>query len=128
MTAPEALAVLAGHKFANLTTFRKTGQEVVTPVWFAQDGEKIYVMTMGSAGKVKRLRNNPAARLGPSDQSGKALGLQIDVRGRLLTPEESATARRALDAKYGLMKKLFDMTFAIRRAKMQQVYLEFTAS
>ena len=38
-----------------LTTFRKTGQAVTTPVWFAISGGTIYVETHADAGKLKRL-------------------------------------------------------------------------
>lgn len=127
VTTTDALAKLEGHEFANLTTFRRNGQPVTTPVWFAKNGASVYVMTMTSAGKVKRLRNNPAARLGPSDRSGKPLGADAEVRGRLLGREEQTPAKQALSRKYGWQKKLFDLMFRLRGKRASQVYLEFRA-
>lgn len=121
------LAELDGHEFANLTTFRRNGQPVRTTVWFAKEGSSIYVMTMASAGKVKRLRNNPAARFGPSDRSGKALGVDAEVRGRVLGSEDQALARQALNRKYGWQKRLFELMFKLRGKQSSQVYLEFRA-
>jgi uncharacterized protein len=119
------LGVLEGHKFANLTTLRKNGQEVTTPVWFAKLGDNVYVVTTQSTGKVKRLRNNPAAQLGPSDQRGKPLGPQVAVVGRLLSEGEYAPVLQALNAKYGLMKRVIDLMLKLRGLQAQRVYLEF---
>ena len=41
-TIPTGLAVLAGHQFANLTTYRRSGAGVATTGWFWQSGERIY--------------------------------------------------------------------------------------
>lgn len=124
-STPIMLAALHGHQFANLTTFRRTGAEVTTPVWFALEGERVYVMTMMTAGKVKRLRNNSAARLAASDRAGKPLGPAVGVTGRILTGAEREAARAALGRKYGLQKKLFDLMFKLRGRQDQQAYLEF---
>jgi general stress protein 26 len=51
-----------GKKYISLTTFRKNGVGVPTPVWFGENGDKLYVMTRSDMGKVKRIRNNPAVR------------------------------------------------------------------
>jgi PPOX class probable F420-dependent enzyme len=48
------------QQFINLTTYRKSGQPVVTTVWFAQVGDTLYGMSEPQAGKCKRIRNNPA--------------------------------------------------------------------
>ena len=122
------LAVLDGHKFANLTTLRKNGQEVTTPVWFAKIGDNVYVVTIQATGKVKRLRNNPAARIGPSDQRGRPLGAQIAVVGRLLAESENAPVLQALNAKYGLMKRVIDFILRLRGTASQRIYLEFKAA
>jgi PPOX class probable F420-dependent enzyme len=131
MTATKSinlLSVLAGHKFANLTTFRKNGKEVTTPVWFATIGDNVYVVTTRNSGKVKRLRNHPSAQLAPSDQRGKPLGEQVPVVGRLLSEAEQAPALQALNAKYGLMKRFIDLILRLRGMHSQRVYLEFKAA
>ncbi len=107
-------AGLHRHEFANLITFRKNGQPVVTPVWFAERNGKLYVMTTANAGKVKRIRNNPQVEVGPSDRAGKPLGPTVTARARILPPEEVKVAREALDDKYGLMKAMFDFFMNVR--------------
>lgn len=85
-----------------LTTFRRSGAEVRTPVWFAAMDGKIYVFTAGESGKVKRLRRSSRARVAPSDVRGGVRGEWWDVAARLLTePGLIERAHAALRAKYG---------------------------
>ena len=102
---------LAKYQFINLTTFRKTGVAVSTPVWFAQDGNRLVMTTDASAGKVKRIRNNPRVELAPSDMRGKALGdaKAVQAQARILQGDEASTAEKLLKKKYGLQWSLFGL-------------------
>ncbi len=51
-------SVVQGQKYISLTTFRKSGKPVATPVWFVEKEGKICVWTQLHSGKMKRLRNN----------------------------------------------------------------------
>ena len=62
---------LADVSFVSLTTFRKTGVPVSTPVWIARDGDDLLVTTPAGAGKLKRLRNNPLVELRECSRMGK---------------------------------------------------------
>lgn len=115
---------LQGHQYMSLTTFRKTGQAVPTPVWFAQSGENLYVMTGAESGKVKRIRSNAQVEVAPCTRSGDILGPSAEAAARILSPEEAALAKRALDQKYGMQKKFFDLMGRMRGD--QSVYLEIT--
>jgi uncharacterized protein len=115
---------LKKHQYANLFTFRKSGEAVKTPVWFALHGGKAYVMTTADAGKVKRIRNNGRAQLGPSDQRGTPLGPTMEARARILGPDEEPIAREALDRKYGLMKAAFDFFMNIRGTVRAYIEIE----
>jgi PPOX class probable F420-dependent enzyme len=118
-------AALAGHKYINLTTFRRDGTPVTTPVWFAQDGDTLYVMTMASAGKVKRIRNNGQVEIAPASVSGAPLGPAVGGVARVLPPgPEAQRADRALNAKYGLIKRAFDLFGRMRGGN--RVYLAIT--
>ena len=106
--------VLRGHRYMNLTTFRKSGEGVVTPVWFTEEtrgsaGERLYVYTTGDSGKVKRVRNDARVLVGPSDVRGRPLGPDIAGEARLLPPGEAAVAERRLRHKYGVQKRLFEL-------------------
>src|SRR5207302_11135063 len=91
-----------------LTTFRKTGQAVTTPVWFAQSLGTIYVETHADAGKLKRLRHSAGVTLAPCTYSGKVTGSVSEGHARILTePEECTAASAALSKTYRRMRSHF---------------------
>jgi PPOX class probable F420-dependent enzyme len=112
-----------------LTTFRKTGQAVTTPVWFAVGPGVIYVETHADAGKLKRLRHTPRVTFSPCAYSGKVTGAVSAGNVRMLTePEERTAAAAALTKKYGVMLSLYHLIRDVRRllqrqAKVPSVYL-----
>ena len=105
---------LAKQQFINLTTYRKSGQPVATPVWFALDGERLVGTSQPHTGKIKRIRNNPKVAVAPSTMNGKPLGEPIDGVARVLSSEEFEAAKAALKRKYGLQFRLM-MWFAKAR-------------
>src|SRR5712692_5400949 len=112
-----------------LTTFRKTGQSVTTPVWFAEWLGTIYVETHADAGKLKRLRHTARVTLAPCTFSGKVTGSVSEGNARILTEsQESTAASAALSKKYGLMRNLFHFVRNIlrmlqRKANVDVVYI-----
>ncbi len=95
MDAPTAIPEpIRGQKYISLTTFRKTGAGVATPVWFGEEDGKLYVMTRSDMGKTKRIRNNPQVRVAPCTIRGKVTGAEFAATARILPPEEHARARQ----------------------------------
>ena len=64
------LLSLADHRFVSLTTFRRSGAPVSTPVWVGRDGGSLVVLTPVGSGKVKRLRHDPRVELRPCGRFG----------------------------------------------------------
>ena len=112
-----------------LTTFRKTGQAVTTPVWFAQSLGTIFVETHADAGKLKRLCHTARVTLAPCSYSGKVTGAVIAGKARILTePGECTAASTALAKKYGFMRPLFHFVrnarcWLQRRARVEIIYI-----
>ncbi len=104
----EALSIFKGHKFLSLATYRKNGDAVTTPVWFAQAEDKLYIMTMRSSGKAKRISHTERVRVAPCDRIGMLLGESIEAVAHLITDDEQHAADAALSNKYGEEKKMFD--------------------
>lgn len=95
------LATFDRQRYLVLATFRRTGAEVRTPVWFAAADGKLYLFTAGESGKVKRLRHSSRARVAPSDLRGHVQGEWWDVAARIVTePGVIERAHDALRAKY----------------------------
>jgi uncharacterized protein len=91
---------IRGQKYISLTTFRKNGVAVATPVWFGEDAERLYVMTRSDMGKTKRVRNNAQVRVAPCTIRGKVTGSQFAAAARILPPEEQGHARETINRKY----------------------------
>jgi len=107
-------AAFAGKKYLNLETFKKSGEGVRTPVWFAtgaatnldSNDTKLYAYTIGVSGKVKRIRNNPRARIAPCDARGKVLGEWTDARIEVVTGAEAEHGMQLLNRKYFPWKQI----------------------
>lgn len=95
---------IQGRKYVLVTTFRKNGAAVATPVWFGEAGGKIYVMSRPDSGKCKRLRNNPKVRVAPCTIRGKVTGPEFEGTGRILPAEDWPQARQAINRKYWLAR------------------------
>lgn len=110
---------LKDYQYINLKTFRKTGEGVVTTVWFAHQNDKNLVMlTFPTAGKVKRIRNNPKVELAPSNASGKeTYGDYISGRAQIVEGDLADAANQTLSQKYGWQKRMFALLWRIRGIK-----------
>ncbi|MFD9545525.1 PPOX class F420-dependent oxidoreductase [Streptomyces sp. NPDC060022] len=92
----------ARSEYVSLTTYRKDGTPVATPVWAAADGDVLYVWTRSDSWKVKRLRNDPRVVVTVCDVRGRiAEGApSAEGTGRLLDGTEMAGVRKVLARKY----------------------------
>lgn len=111
-----------GHKYVNLETFRRSGEGVKTPLWFAEEDGVLYARTFEKTGKAKRLRRNPKARVAPCDMRGNPFGEWVEAEARLV--EEEPEVRRAnelLNEKYGLLKRLIEPVAGLRHGEVVTV-------
>jgi uncharacterized protein len=95
------------QKYINLTTFRKSGVGVGTPVWFGEADDKLYIMTRNDSGKYKRLRNNPKVRIAPCTIRGKITGPEFAATAGILPAEDWPRARKTIQRKYWLARISF---------------------
>jgi uncharacterized protein len=95
---------IRGQKYISLTSFRKSGVPVATPVWFGEEDGKLYVMTRNDMGKTKRVRKNPKVLVAPCTIRGHLTGPEFSASARILPPEDFGRARKTLTRKYWLAK------------------------
>ena len=98
--AANPLTAVGSSWAIRLTTFRRDGTPVATPVNVAVDGDRVYFRTYEQAGKFKRLRNNPNVEVAPSTWRGEATGPSMPARVRRLTGAEDARAGQLIDRKH----------------------------
>ena len=93
--------VLAESRYILLTTFRKDGTPVPTPVWSVSVGGQLWVWTAPDAGKVKRIRRNGEIRVVPCTLRGHPRGVPVPGRAELVEKRNAIRVMDALVAKYG---------------------------
>jgi PPOX class probable F420-dependent enzyme len=80
-------AAVAGANYVQLTTFRRGGRAVATPVHIVTAGDVAFFRTSDVAGKAKRLRHTSAVRVAPSTFRGRPRGPAIRAEAYLLEGE-----------------------------------------
>jgi PPOX class probable F420-dependent enzyme len=123
-----ALAPFVSQKTVLVTTYRRDGRPVGTPVSIAVDGDHAYIRSFEKAGKTRRLRNNPMADVAPSTARGIPTGPAIQATARRLEGAEARHGARLLVAKHPLLHGvLVPLTHRLGRVKTgKTVHLELT--
>ena len=104
-SSDSAFAALGDEQFLSLTTFRKSGERVSTPMWVVRDSDALIMFTPEESGKVKRLRNSPRVELRPCGRLGRVKdGVEpLAAVAEVLTDEDSLKrATGMIRRKYGL--------------------------
>lgn len=119
------LADLGDESFVSLTTYRRNGQPVSTPVWIGRDGGALVVTTPAESGKVKRLRNDPRVEVRPCSRRGHVADGATRATGRVEIVGGAAAepATEAIRRKYGLEYRVVMLVerLAARRRKPRVV-------
>ena len=87
-----------------LTTHRRNGDPVATPVNIAVEGDRAFIRTYDKSGKARRIRNNPIVQIAPSTFRGKSTGTPMRFKARLLDDDEAALARNLINRKYRILQ------------------------
>jgi len=115
-------------RYIALTTYRRDGRPVTTPVWAAPLNGNLYVVTARSTGKVRRLRATDRIRFAPSNMNGRRiLGAWHEGSGRVVEDEQRrGEALAALRRKYGWQMSLAMLINRLRGLDRERVVLELT--
>ena len=106
---------LGSAKYVLLTTFRRDGRAVPTPLWAVPDGTGLALWTVADSGKVKRIRNSGRVTVGPCDMRGNPTGEAVEAQARLGDAADLQRVGAALKRKYGLMGRLTVLGSRLRR-------------
>lgn len=112
---PTDLDLLGKAKYVRLTTYRKDGTAVPTPVWVVRDGDELLVFSAPDAGKVKRIRRDGAVRIGPCDARGNAKGEEVPGQARILDVAGAQRTVNLIMRKYWILGPLTVLGGRIRR-------------
>jgi uncharacterized protein len=110
------LEQLGSEKYVLLTTFRKDGRAVATPLWAVADGSGLAFWTPSGTGKVKRIRNSGRVTLQACDMRGNPKGGEaIEAQARIGDAADRARVGKELSKKYGLLGRLTQWGSRLRR-------------
>ncbi|GAA4217278.1 PPOX class F420-dependent oxidoreductase [Actinocatenispora rupis] len=123
-----SLGELARGQYVLVTTYRRDGRAVPTPVWCAPDGDGLVIWTPADAGKVKRLRNDPRADLAPCTLRGTPTGPAVAARAEIMDAAGSDRARTLIAREYGMVGRLTMLGSRLRRGTRGTVGIRFTAA
>lgn len=87
-------------KYLSLTSFRRDGTPVATPVWFVADDGRLLVEADGGSYKVKRIRRDARVRVAVCDARGRLRGQPVDAVAEILPESERSGAERLMAQKY----------------------------
>jgi len=129
MPESRTLKKLSPESYINLATFRRNGKAVQTPVWFATLDGKLYVVTDGTSGKVKRIRATKKVRLAPCNAWGGVTGEWLSGTGRILKEQKLIDrAHAALAEKYGWQMWVLDTVSQLFGRIGRRAYLELSVA
>lgn len=114
-SADRAVVAWAARRCMLLTTYRRDGTPVASPVWFVTDHGEVRLWTDSGAGKVKRLRRNPRCMIAPCTFSGRVTGAARTGVAQILPVSEGPQVQTLLRAKYPIQKRALDAYTRLRR-------------
>jgi PPOX class probable F420-dependent enzyme len=118
-------AALSASEYMLLTTFRRDGRAVATPVHIVAEADRAYFRTWDVSGKAKRLRHTPAVEVAPCSSRGRSRGPAVRARAVLLDGEASEQAAGALAHKHPILHGwLIPLYHRQRRWATQQYRLD----
>lgn len=117
---------LGAGEYVLLTTFRKDGTPVGTPLWVARADQELLVWTVTDSWKVKRIGRNPKVLLATCDLRGKPKGEPVSGTARVLDAAGTTRAREAIAKKYGIRGRVTMAVSKLRRGAAGTVGLSIT--
>ncbi len=113
--AVDPTIVLKNGKYISLTTYRRSGVAVSTPVWFILEDGHLLAWTGAKTGKAKRIRNNPRVSVAPSTARGKVTGPTWQATATILPPGSEKRLERLLARKYRVVMPIIKSLNAVQR-------------
>ncbi len=118
------LAQFKGQQYLNIETFRKNGTGVKTPVWFAQDGDVLFIWTEISSGKAKRIRSTARVNIAPSKGDGTVTGEWVAAQATTdASPAALEHIKGLMSRKYGFMFTVFGWMGRLRKSQYVTIKL-----
>ena len=113
--AAELEALFRG-RYLSVTSFKRDGTGVATPVWFVSDGRRLLALTDLHSAKVRRIRRDPRILVASCRASGKLRSEPIPARATVLTATpELEHVQALLKERYAISYRLVMLFYRLGR-------------
>lgn len=103
-------------RFLSVTSFKRDGTGVATPVWSVSDGTRLFAFTDLHSPKVWRIRRNPHVLVAPCRVNGKLRGKPVSGRAEVLTADaDLERVQKLLLAHYKISYRLVMLFYRLGR-------------
>jgi PPOX class probable F420-dependent enzyme len=109
-----SVAELGAARYLSLTSYKKDGTPVATPLWVAPDGDALVLWTVAGSWKVKRIRRDPRVTVAPCTVRGRLTGEPTAGRAEIMPAAASDRVRSLIRRKYGF-QGWFTVWLSLRR-------------
>jgi uncharacterized protein len=116
------LDALFPGRYLSVTSFKRDGTGVATPVWFVSDGSRLFAFTDLHSAKVRRIRRNPRVLVASCRADGKLHSEPVSARAEVLTADaELEHVQKLLLARYKISYRIVMLFYRLgRRLRGQQ--------
>jgi PPOX class probable F420-dependent enzyme len=97
-------------RYLSITSFRRDGTPVATPVWFVQDGARLLVQTDADSYKVRRIRRNPQGSVAVCNSAGHLRGQSVAATAEVLPAADLARVEKFAYTARGTLASITDGT------------------
>jgi PPOX class probable F420-dependent enzyme len=110
------LEALFPGRYLSVTSFKRDGSGVATPVWFVSDGTRLFALTDLHSAKVRRIRHDPRVLVAPCGPSGKLRGEPVEAWAEVLTAtEDLERVQKLLMARYRVSYRVVMLFYRLGR-------------
>ncbi|HEX5140142.1 MAG TPA: PPOX class F420-dependent oxidoreductase [Dehalococcoidia bacterium] len=118
---------MADQRAVLLTSYKRDGTPVGTPVNIFVEGDRAFVRTYDKSWKFRRMMHNPEVEVAPSTMNGKVTGPAVHAHARLLTGDEAEHAGDLIEHKHRLLQGVFVPLYH-KVKHYETVHFELTAA
>jgi uncharacterized protein len=117
-----ALEALFPGRYLSVTSFKRDGTGIATPVWFVSDGRRLFAFTDLHSAKVRRVRRNPHVLVASCRVDGKLRNEPVSARAEVLTATpELERVQKLLLERYKISYRFVMLMYRLgRRLRGQQ--------
>ncbi len=105
------LEALFPGRYLSITSFKRDGTGIATPVWFVIDGNRLFALTDLHSAKIRRIRRNPLVLVASCRPDGKPRREPVAAHVEVLTETADLERVRKLLAEHYKMSYRVVMLF-----------------